>query len=402
MEEKNLIEKLAELSPGMEVWWDSSPVIFDNWCKKVLAKVSAQDAPVMKRHLDRMYDPNNLETQLFRGVTTNPPISLQAIQDDVPYWEKLAQDLIQKHNGIDKEGLFWLLYQAVVKRGSDMYMPLYEQSGYKEGFLSSQVDPRNSFDKEAMLKEALSLAKINPNIMIKVPGTKEGLEVIEILTAKGISTNNTLSFIFPQVVDCAKTVKRGLETARKNNVELSRWRSIITLMESRFGDLGGLRDFAREKGLELSDAEVRWAELAIFKKSYKYLKHNDMPSKLLSCSLRFGPIINGQTRLWHLEEKTGADIVITVPPSFIEQVINFPEQKNIVYQPNRILEDIPNDVLKKLLKIPYFERSYLEDGYTRDEYNTHPALVRTAEQFSKATTEMVEFAGNCLEKAGSA
>jgi hypothetical protein len=39
----------------------------------------------------------------------------------------------------------------------------------------------------------------------------------------------------------------------------------------------------------------------------------------------------------------------------------------------------------------------LEDGYSRDEYNTHPSLIRTAEEFSKATVEMVEFAGKCLE-----
>ena len=396
MEEKNLLEKLAELSPGMEIWWDSSPVIFDNWCKKMLAKASPQDAPVMQGQFDRMYNPKSPETQLFRGVTTNPPLSLQAIRDDEPYWEKVAKDLVQKNKGIDTEGLFWKLYQAVVKRGSDMYLPLFEKTGYKEGYLSGQVDPRSAFDRDAMLKQALSLAELNPNVMIKVPGTKEGYEVIEMLTAKGISTNNTLTFVLPQLVDCAKTVKRGLETARKNNVDLSRWRSVITHMESRYGDLGGLRDFGKEKGIELSEADVRWAELAIFKKAYKYLKDNNLPSKMLSCSLRLGPILDGATRIWHLEEKTGAAIVVTCPPPFIDQVMNFPEEKNIVYKPDRILEDIPKDVMQKLMPIPYFERAYAEDGYSREEYNTHPALIKTADQFSKATTEMVEFAGKCL------
>jgi len=45
----------------------------------------------------------------------------------------------------------------------------------------------------------------------------------------------------------------------------------------------------------------------------------------------------------------------------------------------------------------YFERAYAADGYSRDEYNTHPALQRTAEQFSKATEGMVDFAANCLK-----
>jgi transaldolase len=305
--------------------------------------------------------------------------------------------MIADNPGIDTESLFWKLYLEVVKRGSDMYLPLFEKSGYKEGYLSGQTDPRSAFDKDAMIKQALDIAKINPNVMIKIPGSKEGYEVIEFLTSKGISTNNTLTFILPQLVDCAESVKRGLETAKKNNVDLSKWRSVITHMESRYGDLGGLRDFAAEKDIELSDMEVRWAELAIFKKAYKYLLDNNLPSKMLSCSLRVGPVIDGVTRIPHLEEKAGAAVVVTCPPTFIDQVINFPDQAKIAFEKDRILEDIPKDVLDKLMRIPYFERAYATDGYSRDEYNTHPALQRTAEQFSKATEEMVAFAGNCLK-----
>jgi transaldolase len=200
-------------------------------------------------------------------------------------------------------------------------------------------------------------------------------------------------------LDCAKTVKKGLEAAKKNNVDLSKWRSVITHMESRYGDLGGLRDFAKEKGIELSDGDVRLAELAIFKKAYRFVKENNYQSKMLSCSLRVGPTINGSVKLWHLEEKSGADIVMTCPPVFIEQLYEFQEQEKLVFEKDRIWEDIPKDVLDKLMSIPYFERAYSEDGYSRDEYNSHPALIRTAEQFSKATVEMVDFAGRCLEKS---
>jgi transaldolase len=261
------------------------------------------------------------------------------------------------------------------------------------------VDPRSVFDKDAMISQALELSAINPNVMIKVPGSKQGYDVIEELTARGISTNNTLTFIMPQFVDCARTVKKGLERARANNVDLSQWRSVITHMESRYGDLGGLRDFAAEKGIELTDGDVRLAELAIFKKAYKFLEDNGMPSKMLSCSLRMGPKVNGATRIWHLEEKTGASIVMTCPPSFIDQVMNFEGEKDIVFEKDRIHADIPKDVMDKLMRIPYFERAYAEDGYSRDEYNTHPALQRTAEQFSNATEEMVTFAGKTLGAA---
>lgn len=396
MEEKNLLEKLVEVSPGMEIWWDSSPVIFNNWCRKMLGKATPEHREIMQRQFSRMYDESDPESQLFRGVTTNPPLSLQAIQDDPPHWEGVAKTIIAENPGIDAETLFWTLYKRVVKRGSDMYLPLFEKTDYKEGYLSGQVDPRSVFDKDAMLKQALELAALNPNVMIKVPGSKEGYEVIEELTARGISTNNTLTFVLPQLVDCAESVKRGLETARKNNVDLSKWRSVITHMESRYGDLGGLRDAAAEKGIELTEGEVRLAELAIFKKAYAYLEDNDLPSKMLSCSLRLGPRVNGSTRIWHLEEKAGASIVVTCPPPFIDQVIKLENAKEIVFDHDRIHAEIPKDVLDKLMRIPYFERAYAVDGYTRDEYNSHPALQRTASQFSKATEEMVAFAAQCL------
>ena len=396
MRENNLLEKLVELSPGMEIWWDSSPVIFANWCRKLLAKAEEGDKETLKRQFGRMYNKEKPEASLFRGVTTNPSLSLQAIKDDEQYWQGVTKDMIKENPGIDKESLFWLLYKEVVKRGSDMFLPLFEKTNFREGYLSGQVDPRKSFDKETMLKQAKELAAINPNVMIKVPGTKEGYEIIEILTSQGIATNNTLTFVLPQLMDCAKSVQRGLEKARKNHVDLSRWRSVITHMEARYGDLGGLRDFAGKKGIELSEGEVRLAELAIFKKAYRLLKENNYPSKLLSCSLRVGPEVDGILRLWHLEEKVGAGIVVTCPPTFIDEVINFPGQENILFVKDRINQDIPKEVLDKLLRIPYFERAYAEDGYTRDEYNSHPSLVKTAQQFSKATEDMVEFVGKCL------
>ena len=397
MQDRNLLEDLVAVSPGMEIWWDSSPVIFGNWCKKMLAKADAGDQDNLKRQFKRMYDADAPIGQLFRGVTTNPPLSLAAIKDDPPRWEKVAQKVLADNKGLDTEGLFWLLYKQVVKQGSDMFLPLFEASGYKEGFLSGQVDPRSAFDGEAMLAQALEIHAVNPNVMVKVPGTAEGYPVIEELTSRGIATNNTLTFVLSQLLDCAKSVMRGLDKAKANGVDLSKWRSVITHMEARYGDLGGLREFGAEAGIEVSEADVRYAELAIFKKAYRTLKERNYQSKMLSCSLRLGPTIDGKQQIWHLEEKAGASIVVTCPPSLIDEVINFPHPEDIKFKPNQIDVDPPADVMEKLLKIPYFARAYDEDGYTRAEYNTHPALVKTHEAFSKATNEMVAFADGCLK-----
>ena len=397
MQEKNVLEKLSEISPGMEIWWDSSPLIYNIWCEKMLNKAEPDDVDIMKRQFARMYNVKDPELQLFRGVTTNPRLSLQAIRADEEFWNQIVKELITKNRGIDKESLFWLMYKEVVKRGSDMYLPLFEKSGYTQGYLSGQVDPRTPFDKEKMLQEAYELAALNPNVMIKIPGSKEGYEVIEILTSKGISTNNTLAFTLPQIMDGAKSVKKGLEIAKKNSIDLSKWRSVLTDMEARYGDLGGLREFGKERGIEFSDSDVRWAELAIFKKAYNLVKEREYPSKMLSCSLRVGPTIHGSLKLWHLEEIAGADVVVTCPPPFIERLYSFPEQDRLIFEKDRILHNIPNSVMDKLMRIPYFEKAYFEDGYSRDEYNTHPSFIRTAEEFSQATVEMVEFAGTCLK-----
>ncbi len=397
MKDPNLFENLVAVSPGMEIWWDSSPVIFGNWCEKMLAKADDADKASLKAQFGRMYNADDPMSQLFRGVTTNPPLSLAAFKDDPPRWEKVAQKVLADNQGLDTEGLFWALYKEVVKQGSDMLLPLFEASGYKEGFLSGQVDPRSAFDGEAMLKQALEIHAVNPNVMVKVPGTAEGYPVIEELTSRGIATNNTLTFVLSQLMDCAKSVKRGLEKARANGVDLSKWRSVITHMEARYGDLGGLREAGAEVGVEVTEGDVRLAELAIFKKAYRTINERGYESKMLSCSLRLGPTIDGKQQIWHLEEKAGASVVVTCPPSFIDEVINFPRANEITFKPNQIDVDPPAEVMEKLLKIPYFARAYDEDGYTREEYNTHPALVKTAEAFSKATNEMVAFAGNCLQ-----
>jgi transaldolase len=201
------------------------------------------------------------------------------------------------------------------------------------------------------------------------------------------------------MMDCARTVRRGLERAQADGVDLTQWRSAITHMLGRLGDLGGLRDFAHEQGIELSDGDVRLAEMAVFKKAYRLIKEGDYQSKLLPCALRVGPQVDGASRVWHLEEMTGADVITTCPPPFWEGVLFLPNPENIEYTPNRIEADIPKRVLDKLMRVPYFERAFAEDGYTRDEYNSHPGLVKTADEFSNATGEMVEFAGSCLSVA---
>jgi len=390
---KSPLERLMETHPGLEIWWDSSPLIYASWAEDLLKKVPSQRVEELREQLKRLYDPEHPERTLFRGVTTNPPLSLGVIKTNKSLVSQMVDRLIEQNPCVDKETLFWLTYKEIVKRGAEMYLEVYKRSQYRYGYLSGQVDPRALTDKEKMISQALELASLSPNVMIKVPGSKEGYEVIKILTSKGISTNNTLTFVLPQLMACAKAVQEGVEIAKKNGVDLTRWRSVITHMTARYGDLGGLRKEAQSLGIDLTEVDVRWAELAIFKKAYRLIKERNYSSKMLICSMRISPVLDGKNHCWHLEKLAGGNIVFTCPPSFIEGVFEFLDGTE--FRP-RIDEEVPKAVLDKLMRIPYFETAYQEDGLTPDEFNTHPALVSTAIEFSKATEGMVDFVAKRL------
>ena len=390
---KSPLERLMETHPGLEIWWDSSPLIYADWAEAFLKKAPANRSEEWREQLRRFFDPARPAEALFRGVTTNPPLSLNVIKMREAFVTGIVDDLIEKEPCIDKEALFWLAYKEIVRRGAEMYLGVFERSKYRYGFLSGQVDPRAVFDKEKMISQALELTKLSPNVMIKVPGSKEGYEVIRFLTSKGISTNNTLTFTLPQLMTCAKAVREGIEIARQNGVDLTRWRSVITYMAARYGDLGGLRKEAESLGVDLSETDVRWAELSIFKKAYRLVKERGYASKMLLCSMRLSPIVNGKKYCWHLEKVAGGDIIITCPPSFIEGV--FESLEGIEFR-DQIDEEVPRAVLDKLLRIPYFEKAYHEDGLKPAEFNGHTALVATATEFSKATEGMVDFVAKRL------
>lgn len=390
---KSPLERLVETHSGMEIWWDSSPLIYSSWAEGVLKKVPPQRVEEMREQLKRLFDPEHPEKTLFRGVTTNPPLSLSVIKTREAYVTQIVDDLIEKNPCVDKEALFWMTYKEIVRRGAGMYLEVFKRSRYQHGYLSGQVDPRALTDRDRMISQGLDLAGLSPNVMIKVPGTREGYEVIKTLTSKGISTNNTLTFTLPQLMACAKAVREGLEIAKQNGVDLTRWRSVITHMSARYGDLGGLRKEAESVNVNLSEADVRWAEIAIFKKAYRLLKEGRYSSKMLLCSMRISPEQDGKKHCWHLEKLAGGDIVLTCPPSFIEGVFEYLD--GIEFRP-QIEEEVPRAVVEKLMRIPYFEKAYDEHGYSPEEFNSHPALVATAKEFSKATEDMVEFVAKRL------
>ena len=171
------LEQLAATNPDAEIWWDSSPLIFPSWRKETLAKAPEGKLAEWTAQLDRFYDAETIATQGtmgFRGVTTNPPLSLQAIKLAPELWAKEILDIAKQNPGLDYEGVYWAMYLDLVKKGAAAILPVYEKSGGKYGFLSGQVDPRFVRDGDKMLAQGLQIRAQGENVMVKLPGSKEG------------------------------------------------------------------------------------------------------------------------------------------------------------------------------------------------------------------------------------
>jgi len=142
--------------PGLEVWWDSSPLIYPSWAEGVMKKASPARAEGLREQLKRLYDPEHPENTLFRGVTTNPPLSLNVLKTLEAPMAQLVDSLIEKNPCVDKEELFWLTYKEVVRRGAEKFLPLFRKTNYRYGYLSGQVDPRAKNDTDKMIARPLN------------------------------------------------------------------------------------------------------------------------------------------------------------------------------------------------------------------------------------------------------
>ena len=248
-----------------------------------------------------------------------------------------------------------------------------------------------------MLEQGLTLAAIAPNVMVKVPGSREGYEVIEELTARGIPTNNTTSFTVAQYVACMDAVSRGLERARQAGIDLSHWRSVITHMSARLGNVGDLNAQAEARGISLTPQEIVLGELAVLKRAYRYGREKGHPSKMLQCSMRVtDPGTGKPASSWHIEKIAGGDFVYTCPPGYIAQLMHA-EDRLPAFDPRAIDEDAPADLIEKLRRIPYFRQAYDFDGMQPDDFKHFGAFVATAAEFAGATRRMVDFVARAME-----
>jgi transaldolase len=384
---KSSMQRLHETSVDFEIWWDSSPLVFTPWVEEMVEKADPADKDKLKERLKILFDPDNPADCLFDGVTTNPKLTNTAIGILKDEMTPIVDKIIEGNKAKDNYLLAWKTYKEITKNGTQLFMPLFEASNYKKGYVSAQVDPRLVTDVKKMLHQALELKELGDNIMVKCPGSHEGIYLTQILTSLGIPTNETLVFHIPQVVEVAKAVKAGLETGKANGVDYTKWRSVITIMIGRFEERPEFEASAKEAGIELTDELKRWAGVAIAKKAHKILNDasRGFSSKLLLCSARPGP---APDEVLHIEKVAGGNMVYTLNPEIIDDFLTMCDKKEIYAQMD---EPVPTDIMDKLLKIPYFVEGYSEDGIKRADFVDHTSFKMTREQFSGSMTEIEEF-----------
>ncbi len=378
------LERLARCSDATEIWFDSSPLIYPSWRQEFLSQHSADDGLDLAGALDRLYRPESPTAGYLRGSTTNQPLALQALDSLWPEFESWIIAAHHDHPNWTPKDLAWETFREVAKRGADLLLPIFEASGRRYGYICAQVDPRLSGETAAMVEQGEGLNRASPNIMIKMPGTGAGIEGVRRLAAKGIPTNMTLAYTVSQLLALAEAAEAGKREAEAKGVDQSGWRSCATMMLGRFEDHPVFKEQARQAGIELTEADLRWAGIAVLKRAYRLYKERGYSTKILAASMRVGPVVDGKTRIWHLEKFSGGDVVLSIFPNIIEAFLLAYQGEDIG---GHMDEPVPDEVLEKLRRVPYFRQAYDEDGLASDEYAAFPPLVATAEGFTKAMSD---------------
>ena len=174
-----------------------------------------------------------IEEDGLRGMTSNPTIFEKAITGG-----KLYDDLLnslKSRTDLDAKGRFEILAIRDIQDAADILRPVYDSSKRRDGYVSLEVSPYLARDTKGSLEEARRLWKAvgRENIMIKIPGTAEGLPAIQQALSEGININITLLFAQEVYVKVAEAYIAGLEQFAKNGGDVSRMASVASFFISR-------------------------------------------------------------------------------------------------------------------------------------------------------------------------
>src|SRR5579859_3068176 len=265
------------------------------------------------------------------GMTSNPTIFEKAITGSKDYADILESPDAKK---LDAKGVYEKIAIRDVQDAADIFKGVYQQTKRRDGYVSLEVAPTLANDTQATIDEARRLWKSvgRENVMIKVPGTKEGLPAIRQLLEEGININITLLFAQPVYEQVAEAFLAALESRVKKGQDISHIASVASFFVSRIDTLIDSQIDAKLK--TETDANRRalltslQGKIAIANAKLTYRKYQE-----LFGSPRWKALAakGAQTQrlLWaststknpkyrdvlYVEELIGADTVDTIPPA---------------------------------------------------------------------------------------
>ncbi len=306
-------------------------------------------------------------TQCACGVTTNPVLAYQALQSDPSICGSLSAAGAPRVE---------MLLKSVLQPIARILQPVHEQTDGRHGYVCAQVDPQLAADPGQMYEMARRFHSWAPNIAVKLPVTKEGLEALEECAAEGITTVGTVSFTVPQVLAVGERHRKGSFRARQNGKKPGHCFAVIMI--------GRLDDYLLEKVTEtgLDASTIKQAGIATVKRAYSLFLERGFETLLLVAALRGS---------YHVEQLTGGKLVMSIHPKYQSLLIN----DKIPRIPGRIAEPLDQGLLERLLKVREFRQAYEIDGLKPEEFISYGATQRTLSQFiNEGWLKLASFRGS--------
>lgn len=203
----------------------------------------------------------------LRGVTSNPAIFAKAFSSSSDYDEDIVR---LAKEGKNNDDIFYGIAVKDIRQAADLFMQVYEDEVKgADGYVSLEVSPRFALDTEATTKQALKLWKAvhKDNVMIKIPGTRQGLPAIQECIKQGLNVNVTLLFGLERYEAVTNAYIAGLEERVAMGKEIEYVSSVASFFLSRI-DVA-VDPLLKEKGLDELKGEVA---IASAKKAYEIYK----------------------------------------------------------------------------------------------------------------------------------
>ena len=272
-----------------------------------------------------------LRDEGLTGVTSNPTIFEKAVSGSTDYDEAMVQ-LVRKN--AKPEDMLWGLMVEDVQAAADVFRPIHDKTRGKDGFVSIEVGPTIATNTRSTIKfaEYLHDRCRRPNVMVKIPATKEGLPAIHDQISKGNNINITLIFSVDRYDEVVEAYLSGLEKLHRSGGELSKVASVASFFVSRVDTkvdklLSEKIEHATDPG-QKRNLERLYGKAAIAnsKMAYEHFKHHFSGArweKLHKAGARTQRCLWASTSTkdprypdtYYVEELIGPDTVDTIPPA---------------------------------------------------------------------------------------